>query len=138
MLEQNKAIVARWFEEYWNKGNVEIVDELGAPDLFFYYPLTGTLKGREPVKQSIIALRNAFPDLHFNVIGGLIAEGDKVAGRWKGEGTQTGAFGDIPATGKSISFTGTTVYSVVNGKIVDEIGEEDTLLVLRQLGVLPE
>jgi hypothetical protein len=31
MSEYNKAIVGRWLDEFWNKGNVAIVDELGAP-----------------------------------------------------------------------------------------------------------
>lgn len=134
----NKEIVERWFSEYWGKGNAEIVDELGADDLYFYYPLTGVLEGRESVKECIKGLYTAFPDIQFTPVGSFIAEGEWVAGRWKGEGTQAEEFAGIPSAGKKISFTGTTVYQVVDGKIKQELGEEDTLLVLKQLGVIPE
>lgn len=53
MSEENKAIVTRWFNEYWGKGNDAVVDELGADDILFSYPLTGELSGKEPVKACI-------------------------------------------------------------------------------------
>jgi len=38
--ENNKAIVARWFTEFWGeKCNLGIVDELAAPDLLLQYSL---------------------------------------------------------------------------------------------------
>jgi steroid delta-isomerase-like uncharacterized protein len=138
MIDENKAVVARWFDEYWGKGNAEIVDELGSDNIEFSYPLTGALNGKEAVKGCNTVLFGAFPDITFWTTEPLIAEGDKVVGRWKGEGTHQGEFAGIPATGKKVSFTGTTVYKVVDGKVVEEIGEEDAWLVLRQLGVIPE
>ena len=47
MSEHNKAIVGRWLDEFWNKGNVMTVDGLAAPAVLMYYPLTGELRGRE-------------------------------------------------------------------------------------------
>lgn len=138
MIDENKAIVTRWFDEYWGKGNPAIVDELGADDLVFYYPLTGELEGREAVKACNENLFGAFAGMRFKTTEPLIAEGDKVVGRWIGEGTHTGEFAGIPATGKKVSFTGTTIYTVKDGKVVNELGEEDAWLVLRQLGVIPE
>jgi steroid delta-isomerase-like uncharacterized protein len=144
MSEENKAIVIRWFTEYWAKGNPEIVDELGAEDLVFSYPMHGELHGREPVKQMLTDLVEAFPDLGFDVVGELIAEGDYVVGRWEGGGTHTGpAFSDLPVgslpaeTGKRIHFSGTTIYRVENGKIKEEIGQEQALTALQQLGLVP-
>jgi len=49
MAVQHKAIVGRWLDELWNKGNVAIVDELGAPDVLVSYPLTGELRGHDRV-----------------------------------------------------------------------------------------
>jgi alpha-beta hydrolase superfamily lysophospholipase/predicted ester cyclase len=141
--ETNKAIVTRWFTEYWYNLDPSIVDELAAEDLVFSYPLHGELHGREPVKQTILELREAFPDMSFDVVGDLIAEGEYVVGRWKGGGTHTGpAFSKLPlgalqaASGKRISFSGTTIYRVVNGKVTEEIGQEQALNVLQQLGVV--
>jgi predicted ester cyclase len=138
MIEDNKKIVTRWFDEYWGKGNPAVVDELGSDNLKFYYPLTGELAGKEAVKAVNTALFGAFDGLKFWTTEPLIADGDKVVGRWKGEGVHTGEFAGIPATGNTISFTGKTIYTVSNGKVVKEDGEEDALLVLKQLGVVPK
>ncbi|HTU06256.1 MAG TPA: ester cyclase, partial [Trebonia sp.] len=89
--------------------------------------------------------RAAFPDLNFWGTADLIAEGDYVVGQWEGGGTHTGdAFDDMPygplpaATGKVMRFTGTTVLKVENGLITEEIGLDDGLTALRQLGLIPE
>ena len=73
----------------------------------------------------------------------LIAEGDYVVGQWEGGGTHTGpAFkdflaGGLPsATGRRMHFTGTTVLKVINGKIVEEIGLDDGLTAMTQLGLV--
>lgn len=87
----------------------------------------------------------AFPDLSFGGTADPIAEGDYVVGQWVGGGTQTGdAFDDMPigslppGTGKSMRFTGTTVLKVENGQITEEIGLDDGVTVLRQLGLITE
>jgi predicted ester cyclase len=87
--------------------------------------------------------RNAFPDLNFWGAADLIAEGDYVVGRWEGGGTHTGtAFGDFligslpAATGRKMHFTGTTVLKVQDGKIIEEIGLDDGVTALTQLGLI--
>ncbi|WP_431921179.1 ester cyclase [Nonomuraea jabiensis] len=142
--QRNKEIVARWFEEYWGKGNPDIVDELGTDDLLFHYPMHGEMHGREAPKKMIVEFREAFPDLSFDVVGDLIAEGDYVVGRWEGGGTHTGpAFADLPvgslpaATGRKIHFSGTTVYRIKDGKVAEEVGQEGALTALQQLELVP-
>jgi steroid delta-isomerase-like uncharacterized protein len=137
MSEHNKAIVGRWLDEFWNKGNVAIVDELGAPTVLLYYPLTGELRGRDSLKQMIRQLHRAFPDISFSLEGDFIAEGDKVVARWKGVATQKGTFGSIPATGKSATWTGISIFRIADGQVAEEIGEEDALSVFQQLGLVP-
>jgi predicted ester cyclase len=87
--------------------------------------------------------RNAFPDLNFWGAADLIAEGDYVVGRWEGGGTHTGpAFrdflvGSLPAnTGRKMKFTGTTVLKLKDGKIVEEVGLDDGVTALTQLGLI--
>ena len=82
-------------------------------------------------------------DLNFWGTADLIAEGDYVVGQWEGGGTHTGpAFKDFligalpAATGRKMHFTGTTVLKVVNGKIVEEIGLDDGVTALTQLGLI--
>lgn len=87
--------------------------------------------------------REAFPDLNFWGAADLIAEGDYVVGRWEGGGTHTGPafrdflFGSLPAaTGRTMRFTGTTVLRLKDGMIVEEIGTDDGVTALRQLGLI--
>jgi predicted ester cyclase len=145
-IEDNKAVVGRWFTEFWGKDfNPAIIDQLAAPDIRFEYSLHAPLRGRDAVRAFARRFRAAFPDLNCWGTGDLIAEGDYVVGQWEGGGTHTGdAFEDMPygplpaGTGKVMRFTGTTVLKVQNGLISNEIGLDDGVTALRQLGLLPE
>jgi predicted ester cyclase len=140
----NKAIVGRWFEGFWgNPWNPSIIDELAAPDVLLQYSLHAPRRGREDVRNFMMDFRAAFPDLKFWGAADLIAEGDVVVGRWEGGGTHTGpAFSDFlvgslpAASGRKMRFTGTTVLRVENGKIAEEIGLDDGVTALQQLGIL--
>jgi predicted ester cyclase len=140
----NKDIVGRWFTGFWgNPWNPAIIDELAAPDILLQYSLHAPRRGREEVRAFMNGFREAFPDLGFSGVGELIAEGDYVVGRWEGGGTHTGpAFSDflagsLPvASGRKMRFTGTTVLRVGNGKIVEEVGLDDGVTALQQLGLI--
>jgi predicted ester cyclase len=142
--QENKAIVGRWFEGFWgNPWNPEIVDQLAAPDILLQYSLHEPRRGREDVKAFMLGFREAFPDLSFGGAADLIAEGDLVVGRWKGGGTHTGpAFSDFlvgslpAASGRKMYFTGTTVLRVEKCRIAEEIGLDDGVTALQQLGLL--
>jgi predicted ester cyclase len=141
--ETNKAIVGRWFTSFWGKTcDLSIVDEIAAPDMLLHYSLHDPRRGREDIKAFMTDFRAAFPDLNFWGAADLIAEGDHVVGRWEGGGTHTGAAfkdmlaGPLPAaTGRKMRFTGTTVLRLKDGKIVEEIGLDDGVTALTQLGL---
>ena len=143
--DDNKATVGRWFTDFWGKTcNLNIVDELAAPDMLLQYSLHEPRRGRDDIKAFMTAFRKAFPDLNFWGAADLIAEGDYVVGRWAGGGTHTGpAFDDLPigalpaGSGKTMEFTGTTVIKVVDGMIAEEVGLDDGVTVLQQLGLIP-
>ena len=140
----NKAIVGRWFTAFWGKTcDLTIVDDLAAPDMLLQYSLHAPRRGRDDIKAFMSAFRTAFPDLNFWGAADLIAEGDSVVGRWEGGGTHTGpAFRDFllgalpAATGRKMHFTGTTVLRLKDGKIVEEIGLDDGVTALQQLGLI--
>jgi predicted ester cyclase len=144
--EENKAVVGRWFTEFWgNPWNPEVVDELAAPGIQFEYSMHEPRRGRDEVKKFATEFREAFPDLNFWGTADLIAQGEYVVGQWEGGGTHTGpAFDDLPvgslpaASGKTMRFTGTTVLRVQDGMITEEIGLDDGVRVLKQLGLIPE
>jgi predicted ester cyclase len=147
-MQDNKNIVARWLKEFWgNPWNPRIVNELATSDIFVHYPMHEPKKGRAAVQKFMTEFRDAFPDLNFWGVGNLIADGDFVVGRWEGGGTHTGqAFSDfrmgsIPAaSGRKMKFAGTTVLRLENGRIAEELGQEDALSAMLQLGLicLPE
>ncbi|MBS1862188.1 MAG: ester cyclase [Actinobacteria bacterium] len=145
-IEDNKEIVGRWFTDFWGTDfDPDIIDELAHPDIRFEYSLHKPLRGREAVREFALGFREAFPDLGFGGTADLIAEGEYVVGRWIGGGTHTGApmtdlpLGGLPQadTGRTMRFTGTTVLRVQDGLITEEIGLDDGVTVLRQLGLMP-
>lgn len=142
--EENKAVVVRWFTDFWGKDvNLSVIDEIAAPDMLLKYSLHEPRRGRDDIKAFMTDFRAAFPDLNFWGTADLIAEGDYVVGQWEGGGTHTGpAFNDflvggLPAnTGRKMHFTGTTVLKVIDGKIVEELGLDDGVTALTQLGLI--
>ncbi|WP_394780094.1 ester cyclase [Undibacterium sp.] len=142
--DDNKATVGRWFTEFWGSTyNSAVVDDLAAPDMLLQYSLHEPRRGRADIKAFMADFRAAFPDLAFAGAAELIAEGDYVVGRWIGGGTHTGpAFSDFligalpAATGRTMRFTGTTVLRLKDGKIVEELGLDDGVTALQQLGLI--
>src|SRR5216683_1958730 len=143
--DENKAIVGRWFTEFWGKTcDLDVVDAIAAPDMLLKYSLHEPRRGHDDIKAFMTDFRAAFPDLSFWGTADLIAEGDYVVGQWEGGGTHTGgAFSDLPVgslpagSGKKMHFTGTTVLRVENGLITEELGLDDGVTVLKQLGLIP-
>ncbi|MEX3979966.1 ester cyclase [Paraburkholderia sp. EG287A] len=144
MEEDNKAIVGRWFTRFWGETcDLSVVDELAAPDMLLKYSLHEPRRGREDIKAFMSGFRAAFPNLNFWGAADLIAEGEYVVGQWEGGGTHSGpAFGDFlagslpAASDRKMHFTGTTVLRLKDGKIVEEIGLDDGVTALTQLGLI--
>ncbi|MGX1790415.1 ester cyclase [Bosea sp. NPDC055332] len=144
--DDNKAVVVRWFTEFWGKEvDLAVVDEIAAPDMLLKYSLHEPRRGHDDIKAFMTDFRAAFPDLNFWGTADLIAEGDYVVGQWEGGGTHTGAaFDDVlpgydalpAASGRRMHFTGTTVLKVIGGRIVEEIGLDDGLTAMTQLGLV--
>lgn len=142
--QENKAIVGRWFTEFWgNPWNPRVIEDLAAPDMLLQYSLHAPRRGRADVMDFMTGFRAAFPDLAFGGAADLLAEGDYVVGRWIGGGTHTGpAFDDFligalpAASGRKMHFTGTTVIRVEDGRIAEEVGLDDGVTALTQLGLL--
>lgn len=135
-LDENKAIVRRIIEEGWNKGDLDVIDELLAINFVDHNIPPAPIPGIELFKQAIIGLRAAFPDGH-TAIEDMIAEGDKVVVRWTARGTHRGALMGIPPTGKEITTMGIATYRIAGGKAVENWTNSTALSMLQQLGVLP-
>jgi steroid delta-isomerase-like uncharacterized protein len=134
--EQNKILVRRFEEEVWNGRNPSRVDEFFAARHIFRAAGSPPLD-REGHRQMIVHFQSAFPDGR-NITDDLIADEEKVAQRWTYRGTHQGAFQGIPPTGRQVTLTGISIWSVEGGKIVESWHELDTLGLMQQLGAIPK
>lgn len=135
-VEANKAVIQRFFDEVFNQGNLEVVDEIVAEHVLGHDATSPEPKrGLESVKQVVILFQNAFLDPHY-LLFDLIAEGDKVVARWGLRGTHRGMFMGVPPTEKPVSVNGIIIYRLEDHKIVEYWGTFDTLGLMQQLGIL--
>ncbi|HEV2457475.1 MAG TPA: ester cyclase, partial [Ktedonobacterales bacterium] len=123
-IEQNKVVVLRRREQIWDKKNVDIIDELHAPDYIGHYSgILGPIRGRDALKQFFAAYLAAF-DIQVTPEF-LIAEGDKVVVHDTNRLKHTGVFRGIPASGKEVTATSTDIYRIVDGRIIEQWFEAD-------------
>jgi steroid delta-isomerase-like uncharacterized protein len=132
--EENKALVRRFVEEFWNEGNLSAADELMAVDAEIHMP-TGEVVNLDGLKSFAGSWRESFPDWH-STFEELITEGDRVAERWTGRGTHRGGLQGIPPTGKRVEVPGSVFYRIVGGKIVEFRGRLDMMSLMQQLGAI--
>jgi steroid delta-isomerase-like uncharacterized protein len=137
-LEENKAIVRSIFEDGLNRGEVDKIAAMTAPDFFDHdiHVETSIPGGPEDLREALVAIRKGFPDIDVSVED-VIAEGDKVVVRNTWRGTHQGEFNGIPATGRRIEIEGIVIWRIENGKIAERWATIDTLSLLQQLGVIP-
>jgi predicted ester cyclase len=118
--EENKALVRRAFEEGWNTGNLDVFDEVDAPDHVLHDPsVPEDVVGIDGIKGFASVFLQAFPDLHFT-IEEQIAEGDKVVTRWTSSATHKGELMGIAPTGNRTGVSGVTISRISGGKLVED------------------
>ena len=124
--EENKALVRREQEELWNHtGDLDAAGDLFAPEL------------AEAARQEAADFRRGFPDV-ISTIEDIVAEGDRVAARWRARASHLGEYVGVPPTGKEVEFTGISMYRIEGGRIAESWTVEDELGLMRQIGAVPE
>jgi steroid delta-isomerase-like uncharacterized protein len=136
--EGNKAVVRRFYEEVFNAGRLEAMDELVSPDLAAHDTLPPGVpeRGPEPYKHTAAMFRSAFPDLH-QEIEDMVAEGDKVAVRVTMTATHRGPFLGVAPTDRRVRYEGMDFFRFREGKMVEHWTATDDLGLMQQLGVVP-
>ena len=128
------TVVGRYIDECWNRGRLDLIDELVSADFIDHFPFDdGLPDGREGLVATIRLLRMAFGDLHVQ-IEDMIAEDDRVVVRCQMRGTHDGPFIGQPATLRQVMINGMAIYRVEEHQIVDQWCMVDTVGLLRQLG----
>ncbi len=137
-LSDNKALTQRWFDEVWNKGRADAIDEMFADDGIAHglsedieHPITGPA-GFRPFHATF---RGAFPDIQV-VVEEMIAEGDKVAARCTVRGRHDGNELGVAATKAPVDFTGIAIVRIRDGKIVEAWNNFDFMRMNRQIGLM--
>jgi steroid delta-isomerase-like uncharacterized protein len=135
--EENKALARRVLEEMFNKGNLDLADEVFAPDYVDHDPaMPEDIRGPEGFKEYVSIFRTAFPDLHIE-IEDQVAEGDKVVTRWTGTGTHEGDLMGIAPTGNKVTLPGMEIVRISGGKLAEGWEGYDSMVLMEQLGVMP-
>ena len=138
MSQENETLIRRWFEEVWNKGRAEAIDEMfdcegiahGLSDAE-----GNELCGPEGFKPFFESFRNTFPDLQI-VVEDTVVEGDKIAARCSVRGTHAGEGLGVAATNQPVVFTGMTIVRVKDGKIVEAWNNFDFMAMFQQMGAI--
>ncbi len=136
ILEANKALIRRWFEEVWNQGRADAIDEMlapGAPCHGLSEDPAMPLKGPEDFKPFHTVFRGAFPDVQV-VVEDAIAEDDKVVARCSVRGKHTGDHLGIAASNAPVEFTGIGIGRVKDGKFVETWNNFDFQTMNQQIG----
>ncbi len=135
MTTETQKLIERIPLEVLNNNKFELIDELYSPSYVEHTPQPGVPPTREGSKQTLIALKKAFPDLRYT-IEDAIESGDKIVHRLKASGTMKADFAGMPATNKSATWTEIHIGQVVNGHVTEHWGLVDQLGMLVQLGVI--
>ncbi len=135
--KDNAQFIHRWFEEVWNKGRMEAIDEMCHPNAIGHGQAQHKVDiGLVDFKQFARGLRSAFPDIRIT-IHETLAQGDKVVARWSAKMTHSGHFLGFAPSGREAEVTGTSIQRIVDGKIAEGWDNWDQLGLLVQIGAVP-
>jgi steroid delta-isomerase-like uncharacterized protein len=135
MSSENKEIARRFMEECWNQGKLEAVRELVADECRYHDQVFPTLtSGAKNIERHISMCRTAFPDLTFTTED-MIAERNEVVIHWVARGTHKGTFLEIPATDRTATVSGTTIFRIEDGKMVEQWSDWNLMTLMGQLGI---
>jgi len=137
--EENKALARRYLEEIWDKGNVDLINELFTTDFVRHGPpaVEGEVRGPEDFKGLVSTYHAGLPDFRVT-IDDMIAEGDRVVTRWTVRGTHQGELMGSAPTGNQVTFTGYLFDRIAGSKIEEEWVDYDTLHVMQEIGAVPQ
>ena len=134
----NAALIRRWFEEVWNRGREEAIDEMFAEDGVargLGGESGGDLRGPAEYKPFFRSFRGAFPDIEV-VVEDTVSEGDRVAARCSVRARHGGDTLGFAATNRPVEFSGVAIVRIRDGKIVEAWNTFDFMSMFRQLGAL--
>lgn len=138
ILANNEQLIKRYFEEVWNQGKIDVLDEIISPDYINHSPgMPNPTRGPEGLKPIVSAIRKAFPDLKY-VIENMVISDHQVAVHTTMYGSHVGDFFGLAPTNKSIKVSQMQIERIANNKIIEHWRVTDDLAMMRQLGQIKE
>jgi steroid delta-isomerase-like uncharacterized protein len=135
-VQLNEQLGRRYFEEVWNRGAVDVLDQLLTPDYINHTPSTpNPPAGPAGLKPIVLGMRQAFPDLHYE-IKDIVATDDAVVMRVVMTGTHRGDLFGLAPTGRRVTVDQINIEHIRNGRIAEHWRVTDELKLMRQLGVV--
>ena len=136
MALENSQLIRRWFDQVWNQGRADVIDQMSHPETRGYGQAEhGRQIDMDEFKKLWSDLRSAFPDIQFT-IHDTIEQGEKVAAHWTATMTHKGEFLGFAPTGRTANITGISLQRWENGKIMEGWDNWDQLGLLVQLGAV--
>jgi steroid delta-isomerase-like uncharacterized protein len=132
-----KALTQRFYTEVFGKGDLDVLDELVDDSFVEHEEFPDIPPGKDGLKAFVTATRTAFPDFRFDVQA-MVAEGDEVWVHGVMRGTHQGEFMGVPATGRTIEVPTIDRIRLRDDRAVEHWGVTDTMVLMQQLGVVPE
>lgn len=132
---ENKALVRRFYEEYYNNSRLDAIDDMFDPSYVHHTPEVAEGKmSYDEFREHMLTLSRAFPHMRV-AVEDQVSEKDRVATRYTLYGTQEGDLPGIPARGNEIKVAAMTILSVKDDLIVEGWEVYDSLDMAIQLGV---
>lgn len=132
-VEENIALMKRWFQEVWNEGRVQtIYDLLDENAIGIGQEPQTVIHGRAGCVAYFNRLHGAFPDMKFTVEDAF-GSGDKVVLRWSAAMTHTGDHLGMPASNKPVRITGIAITRIEKGKIMEGWDNWDRFAMMQQI-----
>ena len=137
-VQENKATIRRYYQEFWEDGNLEAASEFWTPEVVLHTiaSFSQDRHGIDEVRQSAATARAALSDMHFT-IEDLFAEDDRVVVRYSARGKHLGELNGVAPTGKEIEWPGVGIFRLEGGRIAEMWSAIDTMGMMQQVGAIP-
>lgn len=103
--ESPSAVVREVVRDLFNTGDLAVAERRFAPAM------------AQEERAFTVAIRRAFPDLQLT-LERVVEQADWVAVRWTAQGTHSGPFAGVPATGRRVAWGGAWFWQVEGGRVV--------------------
>ncbi len=134
-MSDNKETIRRYYEEVFNQGKLEVLDEIVARDHVEHNPLPGQTQGIDGLKQRVAMVRGAFNPQF--TLEDVLADGDKVVVRWTNSGTHLADWFGVPATGRTVVVSGIDIHQLRDGRMAEHWDVVDIFGLMMQIGAIP-